>query len=257
MTSHRQLSIYEKNQLLQHGLQEADLLAMGEMPVEYLTGVVAFRDLAIQVKREVLIPRVETEELVELVCASVVTLSKPLNYLEIGIGSGAISLAVFDFCRRQISLQIEHFCLTDLSPTALRVAEENWTRLFGEVPKFAQFLRSDLLSELAPHRYDRIVANLPYLPTATIASLDASVRDFEPLLALDGGPTGFELIARMLEQVLAGNFLAEGGQIFLEVDESHDLQFITKHFSMIAQNFLIKAKQDQFARQRFLVLQKR
>ncbi|MBU1033761.1 peptide chain release factor N(5)-glutamine methyltransferase [Patescibacteria group bacterium] len=257
MTKSRQLSIYEKNQLLRYGLKEDDLLARAEMPVEYLTGFVNFKNLEIKVNQNVLIPRVETEELIDLITNFIDSIREPLSCLEVGTGSGAISLALFDFLSRQKNLLLEKFILTDLSIAALKIAKENFSRLFGagSLSKI-QFLENDLLSGFLEQKFNLIVANLPYVPSGKMADLDLSVKDYEPILALNGGESGFELINKMLEQVLDKELLSEKGQIFLEVYENHNIQFIKKKFPKIFQNFSIRESKDQFNRQRFLILQK-
>lgn len=258
MAKSRQLSVYEKNQLLKYSLKEEDLLSKGELPVEYLTGFVDFKDLLVKIDQNVLIPRVETEELVDLLIESSSSMKESISYLEIGTGSGAISLAFFDYLRKQAGIISESFVLTDLSDKALEVAEANFSRLFGEeASKSVKFLQNDLLNDFSPKQFNLIVANLPYIPSAKIITLDQSVKDYEPLLALDGGATGFELINKMLLQILEQNLLAVGGKIFLEVDETHSIEFIKSNFPKIEQEFFMVEIKDQFERQRFLILQKR
>jgi release factor glutamine methyltransferase len=258
MTNYRQLSIYEKNQLLKYGLQEKDLLAKGELPVEYLTGFVNFKNLDVEVNSHVLIPRVETEELVELVIKIMPFVAKQISYLEIGTGSGAISLALFNYFLHQSGFSLKKFVLTDISKDALHLAKENFLRLFGkeQIAKI-QFLHSNLLASLFGQQFNVIVANLPYIPSSKINNLAKSVREYEPLLALNGGATGFDLINQLLKQILAKNLLDQNGKIFLEVDEGHDLTFIKTKFPVINQQYLITQFIDQFDRHRFLVLEKK
>lgn len=263
MNKPRELSAYEKKQLFKYGLAEADLLTRGELPVEYLTGFVNFKDLDIKVNKNVLIPRVETEELVDLLSDFVSNnlLGKKISYLEIGTGSGAISLAFFDFLENNQYLKLENFVVTDISKLALNLAKENFHILFeGSHLKKIDFLESDLLSNpeiFISRKFNLIVANLPYIPSSNVKKLDLSVRDYEPILALDGGKTGFELIDKMLSQVVEHNLLTNDGKIFLEVYENHTSKFIEDNFPSINDFFSIKEISDQFNNQRFLVLQKR
>ncbi|HPS40552.1 MAG TPA: HemK/PrmC family methyltransferase [Candidatus Woesebacteria bacterium] len=258
-----QLTVYEKNQLLQYGFQEVDLINQGELPVEYLTGFVNFANLTLKIKPNVLIPRVETEELVSLIIDFASDNLKTIRYLEVGTGSGAISLAFFAYLLQHKKLSLKKFILTDISPTALTLAKENFSRLFKEeMSHKVKFLESDLLAKFSNKRknqqqFNVIVANLPYIPSDQISALDCSVKNYEPCLALDGGSTGFELINQMLRQITAKNLLAKNGKIFLEVYPTHNLLFIQTYFPKIAQEFLIKEVQDQFAKQRFLILQRR
>jgi len=257
MKRNRILSIYEKNQLFKYGFKEADLLTKGELPVEYLTGFVEFTSLKLKVNQNVLIPRVETEELIVLMKDFCFLLKDKLSYLEVGTGSGAISLAFYDFLKKQDKIDIDKFVISDLSLSALNLARENFQNLFGdEVKNQIKFLQSNLLSDCPHCKFNLIVANLPYIPSHLIRSLEASVKNYEPLLALDGGSTGFELINKFLEQIISKNILADESKIFLEVHETHTVDFIRKNFSNIVKNFLIEEFDDQFGRHRFLVLKK-
>lgn len=251
----RILSVYERNQLLKYSLKEADLLTKGELPVEYFTGFVNFKNLDLKVNQNVLIPRTETEELVDLLINFAISIDESFSYLEVGTGSGAISAAFFDFLLKTKKIEFEELILTDISNEALALAKENFTLLFGAAAlSKVRFLKNDLLDGFPKKSFNIIVANLPYIPSSKIETLDPSVKDHEPLLALDGGKTGFELINKMLEQVLNQNLLAEDGKIFLEVHETHDVQFIEKRFRKIYEKFSILEIKDQFERQRFLVL---
>lgn len=251
----RVLNIYEKNQLLKYSLKEDELLTKGELPVEYFTGFVNFKNLDLKVNQNVLIPRVETEELVDLLINFAISIDRIFSCLEVGTGSGAISAAFFDFLLKTKKIEFEELILTDISNGALNLAKENFTLLFGAAAlSKIRFLRNDLLDNFPKKSFNIIVANLPYIPSDKIADLDSSVKDYEPLLALDGGKTGFELINKMLEQVLNQDLLVEDGKIFLEVYETHDVQFIKTEFPKIYEKFSIEEIKDQFERQRFLVL---
>lgn len=267
MDKSRHLSIYERNQLLKYSLKESELLSKGDLPVEYLTGFVNFKNLEVKVNQKVLIPRVETEELVDLVVEFASTFHENISYLEVGTGSGAISLAFLHELQQQVSLIENKIVLakavvSDVSSDALALAKENFCRLFEKADfTHATFIESDLLAaipaaDVPTQKFQIIVANLPYIPSAEIDKLDESVKNYEPLLALDGGSTGFVLIEKLLSQIVARDFLAKNGKIFLEVHESHTKTFVEKIFSEISQQFEIEEIQDQFGRQRFLVLKK-
>lgn len=258
MHQSRNLSIYEKNQLLKYGLKEEELLTKGNLPVEYLTGSVEFCGLTIRINQNVLIPRVESEELIDLMGDFCVDIQNSLSYLEVGTGSGAISLAFYDFLLKQRNvLEISKFLVSDLSQDALDLAKENFQNLFGDqVVGKIEFINSNLLNDFPNYRFNLIVANLPYIPSGLIESLDESVKNYEPLLALDGGSTGFDLINEFLEQAISKNVLTDDGKIFLEVYETHNASFISKNFPNISKNFLIEEFNDQFNRHRFLVFKK-
>lgn len=268
MKQKRQLSVYERNQLLKHGFTSEDLLSQGELPVEYLTKTVKFKQLDLKINHNVLIPRVETEELVDQICQFCDQLIKEksiINYLEVGTGSGAISLALYNYLQGQKLALIGQFIASDYSSLALDVARENFQKTFGEkILSKVKLICSDLLSELEQQptsrnnslKFNVITANLPYIPSSTWKDLPASVQDFEPKLALVGGETGFELISRLLEQIQSKQLLAPNGKIFLEVYETHQLAFIQKHFPQLLRVYKIDMKKDQFDRPRFLILEK-
>ena len=245
-----QPSIYEQNQLLKYGLEVADLAKVQPMPVEYLTGRVTFAGLDIKVTPDVLIPRVETEELLPMIAAFLG--QKKINYLEVATGSGALTAAVLSRHQQQLA----NWWVSDISSKALVVARENLSAIYQDGDLDQHLLSSDLLSQFLDKKIDLLVANLPYLPAATMANLPASVRDFEPHLALAGGIDGFVLINDLLGQVKQREILDEVGVILLEVDETHGLDFLRTHYPWIIDYFQVEAIKDQFGRQRFLRLAK-
>jgi len=159
--------------------------AVDREPVAYIVGHRAFRGLELAVDARVLVPRPETELLVELAVA----LPAGARVLDCCTGSGAIALALKD---ERGDLQL---CGSDVDGGALVVAAANGARLGLEV----SWLQADLLSGL-PDAFDAIVANPPYVETAAIATLEPEVARHEPRHALDGGPDGLQTIARLIEQ---------------------------------------------------------
>ncbi|MFH1708604.1 MAG: peptide chain release factor N(5)-glutamine methyltransferase [Planctomycetota bacterium] len=176
------------------------------VPAAYLAGEREFMGLAITVTPAVLIPRPETEILVETVLRD---RTRPFRLLDIGTGSGCITTALLKTpggAAQAVAL--------DISPAALAVARGNAERhgVAGRV----EFRASDLCAALDPaERFDVITANLPYVTTGEWAGLDPEVRDHEPRAALDGGADGLDLIRRCV--TAAGRFLAPGGALYLEV----------------------------------------
>lgn len=208
----RTWSVYEQNQLLKYGLWGKDLSKFGEMPVEYITGHVDFAGLDLVVNRKVLIPRPETETLVELVVRNLDP-KKKYRLLDVGTGSGAIILGIANKLR-ELQIEAELFA-SDISPESLEVAKLNCKRLgFPQI----NLVKSNLLESIEGF-FDVMVANLPYIPDGRKSELTASVIDFEPELALFGGKDGLDLINRLKTQAL--RHLAGGGQLWLEVDDSH------------------------------------
>ncbi|MBL9099892.1 MAG: peptide chain release factor N(5)-glutamine methyltransferase [Myxococcales bacterium] len=179
-------------------------------PVAYIAGRRGFHALGLDlaVDRRVLIPRPETEHLVDWLLEDLPFAPAPVRVHDIGTGSGAIALAV-KHARRDA-----HVSASDRSDDALAVARDNAARLALDI----SFSRADLLDGLAlEHPLDALAANLPYIPSADIRELQPEVRDFEPRLALDGGPDGLDLVRRLVAAAARPGVLAPGGRILLEI----------------------------------------
>ncbi|HEV3272351.1 MAG TPA: peptide chain release factor N(5)-glutamine methyltransferase [Candidatus Methylacidiphilales bacterium] len=164
--------------------------AEGE-PLEYLLGATTFAGHRVAVTPDVLIPRPETEILLD----EAVKLIEPegLPVLDVGTGSGILALGL---ARKFPRLEI---VATDISPAALALARSNAERN-GDGAGKIRFLESDLMEEASlPERFQMIVANLPYIPTGQIDGLMREVRH-EPRMALDGGADGLDLIRRLVAQ---------------------------------------------------------
>ena len=183
------------------------------VPLPYVIGHWEFFGLDFNLTPNVLIPRPETEMLVERAIKWLhdVSTSPPLHALDMGTGSGCIAVALAKH------LPTLNLLAVDLSSAALNIARQNAVR--HDVLEQITFLQSDLLSfqHSNVQNFNLICANLPYIPTETLHSLD--VYDREPDLALDGGLDGLGLIRRLLEN--APGWLAPQGLILLEIDSSH------------------------------------
>jgi release factor glutamine methyltransferase len=176
-------------------------------PVAYLIGRKEFYGIELQVDRRVLIPRPETEMLVDAVLVLAANQSPaPISVADVGTGSGAIALAV------AANAENARIYAMDVSRDALAVAASNTVRLDsrGQVT----LLHGDLLESL-PEFVDVIVANLPYVTCADFRTLDADIRNYEPQLALEAGERGLDIIARLLQQVPSR--LCPGGSVILEI----------------------------------------
>lgn len=182
-------------------------------PIAYLTGIAHFFNLELAVDKRVLIPRPDTETLVENVLQFVrhATGFEAPRVLDLCTGSGCIALAI----ARQ--LKAANVLATDISPDALDVARANAEKL--KLADRVVFVQGDLFEAMKnvvdPQPYHLIVSNPPYIPSAQVAGLDANVRDFEPALALDGGADGLDFHRRILAEG-AGRLLP-GGRMFLEI----------------------------------------
>jgi len=179
-------------------------------PLAYILGVREFFGLPVEVGPGVLVPRQETESLVEAVLTWARARSpggRGLALADVGTGSGCIALAL------AVHLPGARLYATDASPTALAWARRNLRR--HGLEERVGLLRGDLLAPL-PEAVDAVVANLPYIPTGRLPSLPPEVRDHEPRQALDGGPDGLEAYRRLLAQ--APGRLRPGGALFLEAD---------------------------------------
>lgn len=176
------------------------------VPFAYLTGAREFWSLDLAVTPAVLIPRPETETLVEAALARV---GSGVKLLDVGTGSGAVVIAL----AREVGAG--SWWATDCSAAALRVARAN-AEAHGCAGRVS-FACGDLFAPLAGHEgsFDCVVSNPPYIPTGDLAGLQPEVREHEPRLALDGGPDGLGVISRLLEE--APRFLRPGGWLLLEV----------------------------------------
>lgn len=174
------------------------------IPVAYLTGQREFYSLPLRVNEDVLIPRPETEFVVDKVL-EILNPDQPGQILELGTGSGAIAIALA--CQNP-ALKIT---AVDISTPALKVAQANAESL--EVSDQITFLESDLFAELSG-KFTVICSNPPYIKKDELAKL-APELGVEPALALDGGPDGLDFYRRILNQ--AASFLEQPGFVVLEI----------------------------------------
>ena len=178
-------------------------------PLQYITGVQVFFGLSLRITPATLIPRPETEHLVEAVlawAAAQLSESPKLKVLDVGTGSGAIAIALAK------SLPDAEIVACDVSTAALAVARGNAERLGARV----RFVESDLLAAFAEYPlFDVIAANPPYVPDLDGALLQAEVRDHEPHIALFGGADGLDLYRRLIPQAQAA--LRAGGLLAMEL----------------------------------------
>jgi release factor glutamine methyltransferase len=215
-------------------------------PLQQITGTTSFCGYEIAVNPGVLTPRPETEVLAEtafelLTAINARGISAPA-VLDIGTGSGCLAIA--------IALRFPEASVigADCSPEALQTAEANRAR--HGLESRVKLLRSDLFSDIpAGTLFDLIVSNPPYIPREEIKTLQPEVRQFEPHLALDGGPDGLDFYRRLASE--AGSWLKENGPLILEFGDGQAPE-LEKLFA--AQNWIVEPpREDYTRRQRILV----
>jgi len=209
-------------------------------PWQYIFGHAPFRSLELELGSGCLIPRPETEYSVDLMLKG---LPKGADVCELGVGSGAISLALAS--ERQ-DLNVTG---VELSRDALRWAKKNLKKL---ALTNVQFLEGDLFGPVVGRTFDLIVANLPYIPEGDRDELPPNVRDYEPAMALFAGPDGLAVIARAITE--SPVHLRPGGRIFFELAPCNSQRALELASSLLADAKLVR---DQYGEVRFLTANQR
>jgi len=173
-------------------------------PIQYITGEAEFYGLPFHVTRDVLIPRPETEHLVEKALELASNFTVP-RIVDVGTGSGAIAMALAH------KLPDARITAIDLSTAALAIATENAKRNSVAL----RFLLGDLLAPVASEQFEFVVSNPPYVPSADRSTLSVEVRDYEPEMALFAGDDGLEIYRRLIPA--AFDALIPGGYVVLEI----------------------------------------
>jgi release factor glutamine methyltransferase len=181
-------------------------------PLQQITGVQEFFGLPLRVTRDTLIPRPETEHLVEAVLAWAAAQTPELRLLDVGTGTGAIALALAEH------LPGAEIVACDISPAAFEVARQNARELGLE--HRVRFVLSDLLGAFGAElqqgrRFSAVVSNPPYVPAGDAAEMQPEVRDFEPHSALFAGDDGLDVYRRLIPQ--ARSALTPGGLLAMEL----------------------------------------
>ncbi len=175
-------------------------------PIQYITGEQEFFGLSFHVTPDVLIPRPETEHLVEAAIKRLQNHPNP-RIADVGTGSGAIAVVLAH------AMPNAHVIALDISAAALDVASRNAQR--NGVAERIHFTESDLLAAVADEQFDAIVSNPPYIAESECKTLPKEVREYEPSLALFAGPTGLEIYRRLIAAAHAQ--LAPRGWLLMEI----------------------------------------
>ena len=198
-------------------VDEAELLFRGasmrahNVPLQHILGFAYFYGRKFKVNGDVLIPRFDTECVVEYALKHI---KEDMNVLDMCTGSGCIGITVA--LEKKVKV-----CAADISEKALAVAGENAARLGVAV----EFIRSDLFEQFdGKSTFDMIISNPPYIPSETIAGLSPEVRDYDPLTALDGGNDGLLFYRRIINE--GSRFLKTGGRFVFEIgsDQAADVR---------------------------------
>lgn len=207
-------------------------------PSQYTKGWVEFYKLKFKVSSDVLIPRPETELLVD----EILKFTNKLTVLDLGTGAGNIAISI---AKNAPYLKL---IATDVSKKALIIARQN--AKFHNVEDKIKFIHSNLLEKVSDTP-DIIVTNLPYIPSARIPYLESSVKDFEPHIALDGGEDGFELYRKLFAQVKEKSWQPK--LIIGEIDYTHG-ELALKEAQKYFPDAEIEVKKDLAHLQRILTV---
>lgn len=211
---------------------------VAHVPAQYIIGHAEFYGMELKVDERVLIPRPETEELVELILTE--NPNPNLSVLDIGTGSGAIALA--------LAKKRSDWCVTasDISPDALNLASENASLQDLKI----SFKKSDCFAEIAEN-YDIIVSNPPYISRADESEVGLNVLHSEPHLALFAEEDGLAIYRKIAEE--AKNHLREGGKIYLEIGykQGHSVPAL---FRKYLPEKRVRTLKDQFGQDRMVVV---
>jgi len=211
---------------------------VAHVPAQYIIGLAEFYGMELKVDERVLIPRPETEELVELILTE--NLKPNLSVLDIGTGSGAIALAL---AKNRLD-----WCVTasDISPDALNLASENASLQNLKI----SFKKSDCFAEIAGN-YDIIVSNPPYISRADESEVGLNVLHSEPHLALFAEEDGLAIYRKIAEDTK--NHLREGGKIYLEIGykQGHSVPAL---FRKYLPEKRVRTLKDRFGQDRMVVV---
>lgn len=240
-----------KEYIIAHGEDEIDSLKLEEIyskmskleeyvPIQYITNKQEFMQLNFFVNENVLIPRGDTEVLVEEIIQNYK--NEKVKILDLCTGSGCIAISLKKYIENSKIYAI------DISEEALKVAKQNAINNEADIT----FLKSDIFSNIKEEKFDIIVSNPPYIKTEVINNLDKEVKK-EPLIALDGGNDGLYFYKKIIEE--GYKFLNENGTIFFEIgyDQKDEIINIVKNDTKYE---VVKTKKDLGNNDRIIVIRK-
>ncbi len=210
------------------------------VPIEYITKKVQFMNYSLRIYPGVFIPRLETEYFVELIAKQVKV--SPHNILEIGTGSGALSIALAHTFTQSMIIA------TDICHSAINCAQEN-IRGYHLTDQI-QLVHTDMFEGISS-RFDLLVSNPPYVPRSRLKHLPNSVKDYEPMTAIDGGKDGVQFILKLI--TYGKNHLNPDGMIAIEIDEE-EVDILKEYLEKTRTRSFI-FKKDLFGRFRYLFIE--
>ncbi|XP_075234882.1 hemK methyltransferase 1 [Lycorma delicatula] len=232
---------------------------LARMPVQYIIKQWDFRYLNLLMAPPVFIPRPETEELINIILKYIKkSKPKPTGFLEVGCGTGAISLSLVTECKSKL-----YGIAIDKSYLAVKLASMNVAAYKIDTIKvaFAELTEDGNLTEvhlngskpfMPDDKFDFIVSNPPYIPRKKLRDLQPEIKLFEDLRAVDGGDDGMDVIKSLMK--LTESRLSEGGSLFMEIDPSHP-KLIEKWIDENYDRYKLKLKKvykDIFDKKRFV-----
>jgi len=212
---------------------------LAKEPLQYIIGEWGFMGLDIKTDRRALIPRPETELLVEEALTYIRKLEPPVKVLDLCTGSGCIAVSIAKLSSAIVTV-------VDISKDALALAKEN--AVYHDLDQQINFIQSDLFSTLGGQNFDIIISNPPYICAKDLSKLQPEIFH-EPMLALDGGIDGMDIYRKLIPQAL--DFLAPNGKLMLEIGPS-----AVETIMVDAGYDIVQMKKDYSGHDRILVGQK-
>lgn len=246
-------------------LKDKDLITFNKIfkrrksgePMAYILGEKEFYGLKFEVNQNVLIPRPETEELIDIAVNEIKKLEKDnIRILEIGTGSGVIPISILWAVQQQnlkTSITIDAI---DISQNAIEVAKNNLEKYqLSNKDNHINFLKADIFDDkidsiLPNSKYDLIISNPPYVPSKEITSLETDVKNFEPINALDGGEDGMNFYKSIINNT---KNLTSDNSIYIFETHSTNLDLLKNTLKSLTKKSL-RFFEDSFGKQRFAIV---